>query len=97
MTRYKVSLEFRVSIAVEPDGEGFHAYCPAFKGLHTCGNTEEEAIKNAGNAVAAYLQSLIKHKDPIPVGVVMHKQVQEISTTRRTNPRIEDLTVACAI
>ena len=59
--RKKVELFPEVSIIIEPDGDSFHAYCPAFKGLHTCGDTEEEALNNAVQAVAAYLRSLIKH------------------------------------
>jgi len=64
-------LEFRVAIVIEPDGDGFHAYCPALKGLHTCGETQEEALQNAKDAATAYLRSLIKHGDPIPVGVAV--------------------------
>jgi len=40
----------KVEIFIEPDGDGFHAYCPALKGLHTCGDTEEEALENAKDA-----------------------------------------------
>lgn len=54
------------NILVEPDGNSFYATCPAFKGLHTCGNTEKEAIENVRNAVVAYVLSLIKHGEPIP-------------------------------
>ncbi len=54
------SLAFKVNIIVEPDEESFRAYCPALKGLHTCGDTKEEALDNAVAAAMAYLQSLIK-------------------------------------
>jgi len=64
-------LEFRLAIVIEPDDDEFHAYCPALKGLHTCGETEQEALENAKDAAIAYLRSLIKHGDPIPVGVAM--------------------------
>jgi predicted RNase H-like HicB family nuclease len=62
-------LEFQITILVEPDEDAFHAYCPELKGLHVRGDTEEEAAKNAAEAAVAYIQSLIKHGDPIPVGV----------------------------
>jgi len=64
------SLGFKVNIIVEPDEGSFHAYCPALKGLHTCGDTKEEALDNAVAAAMAYLQSLIKHGDLIPLGIV---------------------------
>ena len=97
MPRYRVKLEFRVNIAVEPDGETFHAYCPALKGLHASGNTEKEAVENAGKAVGVYLESLIRHKDPIPVGIVMEKQIEEIRSSKHKNRRVKDLKVACTI
>lgn len=50
-----------VQIIVEADGLGFHAYCPALKGLHVSGATEQEAVRNASDAVIAYLKSLAKH------------------------------------
>ncbi len=62
-------VQFSVDVVVEPDDGEFHAYCPALKGLHVGGETEEEALKNAMDAVELYLKSLIKHGDPIPVGV----------------------------
>lgn len=67
-------LEFRLDIVVEPDGDGFHAYCPALKGLHTCGETQEEALQNAKDAAIAYLRSLIKHGDPIPIGITVQRK-----------------------
>lgn len=58
-----------IDIVVEPDDDGFHAYCPALKGLHTGGTTIEEATANAKDAVIAYLQSIIEHSDPIPENI----------------------------
>lgn len=89
----KTEITFTTEIVVEPDEGGFHAYCPALKGLHTCGDTREEAIQNAGYAVSAYLQSLIKHHEPIPVGVVVGKEAN--SKTRKVDRT--GLTVACTI
>jgi predicted RNase H-like HicB family nuclease len=63
-------LEFQLVFVVEPDEGEFHAFCPGLKGLHTPGATEQEALENAKDAAAAYILSLIKHGDPIPVGVV---------------------------
>ena len=63
------TLKFELAIVVEPDGDEFHAYCPALKGLHVSGETPEEALQNAKDAAIAYLDSLIRHGDPIPIGV----------------------------
>lgn len=95
----KPTIEFRIEVAVEPDEIGFHAYCPALKGLHTYGDTEEEALQNAGDAAIAYLQSLMKHGDPIPVGITVREEVERRPhfAATRVSYRTEDLTVACAI
>ena len=50
-----------------PDGDEYHAYCPALKRLHTCGDTREEAARHAADAALAYLEALIAYGDPIPL------------------------------
>lgn len=67
------TIQFTFTIVVEPDGDAFHAFCPALKGLHTDGDTKEEACRNAGDAAIAYIESLLKHNDPIPVDVVVRE------------------------
>jgi predicted RNase H-like HicB family nuclease len=62
-------LEFKVLIVIEPDGKSFHAFCPSLKGLHVDGETKEKALQNAAQAAVLYLESLIRHGDPIPIGV----------------------------
>ncbi len=69
MKRTGQGVQFSVGVVVEPDDGEFHAFCPALKGLHVGGQTKKEALKNAMDAVELYLKSLIKHGDPIPVGV----------------------------
>ena len=90
---------FKIEIAVEPDDDGFHAYCPALKGLHTAGDTEEEAVQNAKDAAIAYLESLMKHGEPIPIGVIVRGEGKDISNipTSKASYHTEDLEVACAI
>ncbi len=58
-------MKFRV--LVEPDEDGvFVAECPLLPGCISQGNTREEAIANIRDAIQGYLQSLEKHKEPIP-------------------------------
>jgi len=66
-------VRFSVDIIVEPDDDGFHAFCPALKGLHVGGKTEQEALKNATDGAILYLESLIRHDEPIPVGVTVER------------------------
>lgn len=62
------TLRLTFSVIIERDGGGYHAFCPAFKGLHVDGNTEKEALKNACLAANVYLHSLAMNGDPLPIG-----------------------------
>ncbi len=62
------TLKLKVRVIVEPDENGFHAYCPAFKGLHADGATQQEAFRNASEAAIVYLNSLAAHREAIPIG-----------------------------
>jgi predicted RNase H-like HicB family nuclease len=70
MLKNKRKTSIKIAICIEPDGTGYHAYCPALKGLHTSGKTVEEARLNVLNAISAYMESMEKHGDPIPVGII---------------------------
>lgn len=62
-------LRLAFSVAIEKDEDkSFHAFCPAFKGLHVDGSTEKEALDNAIEAVRLYIQTLVRHGDPLPLG-----------------------------
>ena len=91
-------IAFRIEVIIEPDDSGFHAYCPALKGLHTSGETEAEALDNARGAAIAYLESLVKHGEPIPVGMAIgHEKQRNSVPTERATYHTEDLRVGCAI
>ncbi|MBI4288510.1 MAG: type II toxin-antitoxin system HicB family antitoxin [Chloroflexi bacterium] len=56
------------TVILEPEeGGGFHAFCPALKGCHTQGDTVEDALANAKEAIEAYVESLEKHGETPPV------------------------------
>jgi predicted RNase H-like HicB family nuclease len=71
------NLTLKLRVIIEPDEDRFHAYCPAFKGLHVDGANEEEALNNAGEAAIAYLNSLAANHEAIPIGPDCHVQEQE--------------------
>jgi predicted RNase H-like HicB family nuclease len=58
-------LTFRV--VIEPDEDGvFVAEVPVLPGCVSQGRTRTEAIENIKEAIAAYLESLKRHSEPIP-------------------------------
>jgi predicted RNase H-like HicB family nuclease len=82
-TNPAASLTLKLQVIVEPDEDRFHAYCPAFKGLHVDGATQKEAFENAADAALVYLNSLAQNREAIPVGpfcqsVQEHERLLEI-------------------
>ena len=69
----------------EPEG-GFTAIVPALPGCVTHGRTLAEAKKMAKDAIAGYIESLRKHKEPIPSdddSLVASFDVEYAETSRR--------------
>lgn len=58
-------MKYRVLIEQDEDGV-FVAEVPSLPGCVTQGGTRDEALSNAREAIAAYLESLESHGDPVP-------------------------------
>ena len=58
-------MKYRVLIEQDEDGM-YVAEVPSLPGCISQGQTREEAVENAREAIAAYLESLEAHGDPIP-------------------------------
>ena len=66
---------FTLIVEREPD-RGYHAFCPALKGCHTQGETLEEVLENAREAVELYVESLKAHGEEVPVEDILIKPVE---------------------
>lgn len=67
----------RYTILLEPEADGgYHAFCPALPGCHTQGDTFDEAVANAQEAVELYLESLLAHNEPLPVEDIVFKPIE---------------------
>lgn len=62
-------MKYRVMIEQDEDGI-FVAEVPSLPGCVTQVRTRQEAIENAKEAIAAYLESLAAHDDPVPSPIV---------------------------
>jgi len=68
----------RLRILVKQDEDGmFVVECPTLPGCISEGNTREEAIANIKDAIDGYLESLKKHKEPIPPSI--EEEVVEVN------------------
>jgi antitoxin HicB len=61
----KTRYHFNIVLRPEPEG-GFTAMVPALPGCVTYGRTLAEARKMAKDAISGYIESLRKHKEPVP-------------------------------
>ena len=68
--------EVTYTVHIEPAAEGgYVAYFPALPGCHTQGETVEEVIAMAKDALTGFLECLHAHGDPIPVDTYPSKLV----------------------
>jgi predicted RNase H-like HicB family nuclease len=59
------AMKFR--IVIQPDEDGIYvAEVPSLPGCISQGQTRTEAIENIKEAIAAYLESLKAHDEPVP-------------------------------
>ena len=56
---------YSVVLGPEPDG-GYSAHMPAFHGAHTQGETVEEALSNARDVIAGYVEIFTERGELIP-------------------------------
>ena len=59
------ALSYRVLLRKEPEG-GYTVIVPSLPGCVTCGDTIEEAIEMAKEAIELYIESLRAHGEDIP-------------------------------
>lgn len=64
-------MKFRVVIEYDPETGGYAAYCPELPGCCSAGDTEEEALANAREAIALFLE-------PAPVKPGRHKKIFQV-------------------
>ena len=61
-----LALSYRMEIVRDSDEGGFVASYPDLPGCITCGETEEEALKNALDAKKAWLEAALEENIEIP-------------------------------
>jgi antitoxin HicB len=65
-------------VVIEPDEDGVYvAEVPALPGCISQGRTRAEAVENIKEAIAAYVESLKAHNEPIPPPI--SEEVVEVS------------------
>lgn len=58
--------QFQVILECDEEDGGYIVGVPALPGCVTQGDTREEALKMAEDAIRGYIESLRKHNEPLP-------------------------------
>lgn len=61
-------MQYRIFIEQDEDGM-FIAEVPALPGCISQGKTRNDALNNIREAIQAYLESLQKHQEPVPLPI----------------------------
>ncbi len=70
----RMGLPSEVEFVFEPQDEGgYHVYAPDLPGLHTQGESLDEATENAGEALALYVEGLREDGRSLDTGIVRRK------------------------
>jgi predicted RNase H-like HicB family nuclease len=69
--RERLAMKFRIVVEHDPETKSYAAYCPELPGCCSAGDTEEEALANAKEAIMLYLE-------PVPVNLKPDEKVFEV-------------------
>ncbi len=67
-------MKFRIVLEYDPETKSYAAYCPELPGCCSAGDTEKEALKNAKEAIALYLE-------PAPLKVTPDEKIFEVEVS----------------
>ncbi len=59
-------VNYKFSIVIEKDEDGYFAYCPELQGCYTQGDSFEEALENVRDAVKLHIEDRLANGEEIP-------------------------------
>jgi predicted RNase H-like HicB family nuclease len=65
---------YRFSVVVERDKDGYFAFCPELQGCYTQGDSYEDALENIKDAIRLHVADRLSKSEEIP-------QIESISLT----------------
>jgi predicted RNase H-like HicB family nuclease len=57
---------FRFSVIIEKDSDGFFASCPQLQGCYSQGDTYEEALRNIRDAILLHVEDRLASGEEVP-------------------------------
>ena len=63
----EIMKNYRLSVVIEKDVDGYFAFCPELQGCYTQGDSYEEALENIKDAIRLHLEDMIEDAEEIPI------------------------------
>lgn len=57
---------YKLSVVIEKDEDGYFAFCPELQGCYTQGDTYEEAIQNIKDAIRLHIEDRLESGEDVP-------------------------------
>ncbi len=57
---------YRFSVVIEKDKDGYFAFCPELQGCYTQGDTYEEALENVEDAISLHVKDILEAGEELP-------------------------------
>ncbi len=57
---------YRLSVIIEKDEDGYFAFCPELQGCYTQGDNYEDVLENIKDAIRLHLEDRIENGEDIP-------------------------------
>ncbi len=57
---------YRFSVVIEHDEEGYFAFCPELQGCYTQGESYEEVLENIKDAIRLHVEDRLKNGEKVP-------------------------------
>jgi predicted RNase H-like HicB family nuclease len=57
---------YRFSVVIEKDEDGYFAFCPQLQGCYTQGDSYEEAVQNIKDAIRLHIEDRIESDEEVP-------------------------------
>lgn len=70
---------YRFSIIVEKDEDGYFVYCPDLQGCYTQGDTFEEAMANIKDAIKLHIEDRLASNEPITTSEIVSLSSLEVT------------------
>lgn len=70
---------YKISVVIEKDKDGYYAYCPQLQGCYTQGDTYEEVIENIQDAMKLHLLDRLKENEEVESSEIINLTSIEVA------------------